>query len=370
MESKEYKCSFSCGPTLIEPQSLHIYSQQYSYSDNDPDFLNLYENTQKLIKSLLNIEDYEVFLQSGSSIVSIWGSFKSILKPKDKVVVLKTGYYSTRLFEILNSLEFDVKSLEFDIESSNFGDLRKLVSDFHPKMIVATHCETASGFILPVVEIGKISREFNSLLFVDFISTFGAMELPFRDWNIDIGIFGTHKALNLPPDLGISVVGQRVLDLIEENQYQGYDSLYLLSNSLKRNQFPYSFNWRSISALNVRIHQIEKNKKEIYDQHIEISKKIRSNLKEMGLKLLTENERLFSPVVTVVKLPEKVSWNDLNNKLKEKGVLFSSGKGELHGKVMRIGHMGIQCNLELLLSSLQILETVLKDNYEEFFINK
>lgn len=362
MQTKEYKCSFSCGPTLVDPQSLHIYSEQFSYTESEPDLLNIYENSQKIINNLLNSDDYSVLIQSGSSSVSIWGSFKSILKGKDKVLVIKTGYYSSKLSEMLKLLGHDVRDVDFQVESSDFEEVRKSVSDFHPKMIVATHCETGSGLLIPIQEIGKISKEFNSIFLVDCISTFGGMDIRLKDWNIDVAILGTHKCLNLPPNIGISVVNQKTMDEIQQVQYQGYDSLFLLSNSLKRNQFPHSYDWRILSALNSRVRHIEKSKQEIYEHHLDVSKKLRSRLKEIGLKLLIEDEKNTAPIVTAVKLPEKVSWNELNVKLREKGVLFSSGKGE--SQVFRIGHMGIQSNMDHLLSSVQILENILKENFE------
>jgi aspartate aminotransferase-like enzyme len=49
-------------------------------------------------------------------------------------------------------------------------------------------------------------------------------------------------------------------------------------------------------------------------------------------------------LVTSISVPVGWDWNELNDKLREKGVWFSGNMLDLKNKVFRIGHMGTQCD--------------------------
>ena len=61
----------------------------------------------------------------------------------------------------------------------------------------------------------------------------------------------------------------------------------------------------------------------------------------MGLKLWARREAIASPTCTAVRLPAGVEDKALLAAARaEYGVVFSSGRGETAGKLIRIGHMG------------------------------
>ena len=45
------------------------------------------------------------------------------------------------------------------------------------------------------------------------------------DWNIDLGLLGSQKALSLPPDLAMVTVSEKAWDAIASRRYDGYDAL-------------------------------------------------------------------------------------------------------------------------------------------------
>ena len=65
--------------------------------------------------------------------------------------------------------------------------------------------------------------------------------------------------------------------------------------------------------------------------------------------------------MTAVKVPEGWTWEKLDGKLREKGVYFVGSYGKLKGQVFRIGHMGSQCDLELVRNALKVLEDTVKN---------
>jgi len=61
----------------------------------------------------------------------------------------------------------------------------------------------------------------------------------------------------------------------------------------------------------------------------------------MGLKLWPADERTASPTTTAVRIPGTLEDAALRAAARARyGVVFSSGRGETLGKLVRIGHMG------------------------------
>jgi aspartate aminotransferase-like enzyme len=78
----------------------------------------------------------------------------------------------------------------------------------------------------------------------------------------------------------------------------------------------------------------------------------------MGLELFT-SEKDASPTVTAVKVPERIGWPALDERLRQRGMAVGGSLGPMAGKVFRIGHMGTQADGALVDRGLDILEEIL-----------
>jgi aspartate aminotransferase-like enzyme len=64
--------------------------------------------------------------------------------------------------------------------------------------------------------------------------------------------------------------------------------------------------------------------------------------------------------VTAVVVPENWNWNDLKNEFKKIGIYVSGSYGVLENKVFRIGHMGLQADLNYLKIAFDKMESIFK----------
>jgi len=78
----------------------------------------------------------------------------------------------------------------------------------------------------------------------------------------------------------------------------------------------------------------------------------------MGLKLYPKKEEYCSPTVTAVYMPNNKTWEELKAQLKERNIFVGPNYGRLAGKVFRIGHMGIQANIDYLKPALDEIEKI------------
>jgi len=78
------------------------------------------------------------------------------------------------------------------------------------KMIVLNHASNVVGTILPIAEVGEISRRYNLLLLVDAAQTAGAYPIDVEADKIDLLAFTGHKSLLGPMGIGGLYIGERV----------------------------------------------------------------------------------------------------------------------------------------------------------------
>ena len=60
-----------------------------------------------------------------------------------------------------------------------------------------------------------------------------------------------------------------------------------------------------------------------------------------------------------MKVPQEISWPDLDRRLRQKGMVVAGSYGPLAGKVFRLGHMGSQADMALMQRAMAVLGSVL-----------
>eukprot|EP01080_Neovahlkampfia_damariscottae_P003652 gene3652-6468_t len=362
-----YKYSFSCGPTLIDEKAMSVYQEQFHPSyQNHKHFIKTYKETQDQVKRLVNVDDdYEVYFQTGESILGIWSCLKSTLKPKEKVTIIENGYYAQKIQSFIEGLGYELSVIHFpenETSASNIDLIKQKILSFQPKLVICVHCETNSGILNSILDIGEICIKSKSYLMVDFVSSAGAMEILMKEWNVDFGVLGTHKSLNLPPDLSILVTSPGVKEIIDENKYRGYDGLYQYKDIFQTKIFPYCPNYRSILALNKKLESMEdEGIQTIFKNHEKVSRILKDGIEELGLELYPKYSQFLSPFVTCVKIPKHIHWKDLNQRFLKEDFLVSVGLGNLKKHIFRIGHMGLQADEKKAKHCIQIIKEVLED---------
>ena len=138
-------------------------------------------------------------------------TLKGLLRPGDQVITSSMEHNS-----VMRPLrELEKKGVEVKVVScSPKGflepqDIEKSIRK-NTRLIVLNHGSNVIGTLLPIIEVGKITRKHNILFLVDAAQTAGCYPLDIKRDNIDLLAFTGHKALFGPPGTGGLVVGERV----------------------------------------------------------------------------------------------------------------------------------------------------------------
>lgn len=359
---RTYRVPMVPGPTSVPSEVLAAYQVDFASGDLEPEFFDLYARVQDRLRRIMGTEN-EVAIMSGEAMLTLWGGLKSCLLPGDRVLAVATGLFGFGMADMARSLGAEVEVVGFDFDAiADPGPVEEAIRRFQPKMVTLVHCETPSGTLNPAGEIGRLVRQYEvPLFYVDAVSSAAGAELRTDEWNIDLCLVGTQKALSAPPGLGIVSVSDRAWKAAGEVGYQGYDSLLPWRDAMDKRYFPYTPYWHAIASLEAACDLIlREGIGAVMSRHRRVAARCRDGLRDLGLELYPGKDEYSSPTVTAVRVPEGIAWEELDNRLRQQGVGVGGNYGELAGKVFRLGHMGSQAREDLVDHTLEALGAALR----------
>ena len=146
-------------------------------------------------------EDWEAVLLQGSGTYGIEAVLGSILPPQGRVLVLVNGSYGERAVQMLERLKVDhlVQREDENVIASAEKVDAALRSDKSISHVFLVHCETSTGIVNPLQEIGALVRKHGRVFIVDAMSSFGAVPIDFAASGIDYLVSSANKCLEGVP---------------------------------------------------------------------------------------------------------------------------------------------------------------------------
>ncbi|MBE0695703.1 MAG: alanine--glyoxylate aminotransferase family protein [Anaerolineaceae bacterium] len=294
--------------------------------------------------------------------LALWGALKSCLKPGDRVLSIATGIFGYGIGDLARSIGCDVHTVGFDHNQTihDWDRIEQEILQFKPKMITAVHCETPSGTLNPIAEVGHLKAKHNiPLLYIDAVASAGGAPVLTDQWNVDLMLGGTQKAIAAPPSLSIVAISQKAWEIIDQVDYAGYDALKPFKTAADDAYFPYTPYWQGLAALYTATQMLLKEGLEAsFHRHAAAAAQCREGIHAIGLELFPDSHAIASPTVTAIKVPQGITWSEFDHRLREYGLAVGGNYGPLAGKVFRMGHMGTQADQNLLEKALDVLATV------------
>lgn len=348
------------GPVSVPPELLAPYRKDYGSPDLEEEFFTLYQACEARLGTLLGTSN-RVIIQSGEGMLALWGALKSVLRPGDRVLAVANGVFGYGIADMARQLGMTVDVVGFGYDEVPDPDkVRDEARRLRPLLLTAVHCETPSGTLSELAALGDICAEVGALLYVDFVSSGGGVEMRVEAWHIDLGLLGSQKVLSLPPDLAMVTVSERAWEAVKDVGYVGYDALAAWRTGVADRYLPYTHNWRAVAALDLATKRLlDEGLPAVFRRHADVAALCRGRLRAMGVELFPKSEAICSPTVTAAKMPPGWTWPDLDLALRARGMVVGGSYGPLAGKVFRFGHMGSQASQDLVERGMDVLEEVL-----------
>lgn len=216
--------------------------------------------------------------------------------------------------------------------------------------VFTTLTETSTCTVQPIRDIGRIVSRTNAILVVDGISGVGGQECRTDDWNVDVMIAGSQKALMIPPGLAFASVSPKARKAMRiSNVPKFYFSFEKHLKSLKKSTTPWTPAIPLVMALNAALDRLTREGMEsVFARHRVLAKAMQAGVRAMGLSMFSKQP---ADVATAVSIPAGVDGGKVKKILESDfGLTVGGGQDAIKGRVVRIGHMGFMDPFDILSS--------------------
>ncbi len=228
----------------------------------DFEFIGLVkEIRQKLVEvGQADQSEYTTVIMQGSGTFGLEAVVSSTVPPDGKLLVLINGAYGSRIAKIASILKIDTVKLNCPENTTpNLQEIEDILqADAQITNVSVVHCETTTGIVNPIEEIGSIVAKYGARYFVDAMSSFGAVPVNLAKCNIDYLVSSANKCIEGVP--GFSFVLCKLSSLQQTAGYARSLSLDLLDQyrGLERNgQFRFTPPTHALVAFRQALAELE-----------------------------------------------------------------------------------------------------------------
>jgi len=334
---------FVAGPVSVSENMKKIYYKPIGHREEE--FCALFDRVTKKLSVLFKADprEHTVVIINGSGTAAIEAVLASVVG-NQKIIVVSNGAFGERLEAISKLHGLDVETLKYPWnESIKIREIKDRLAKGDVSFLAMVHHETSTGALNPIHKVGKLCKEYGVSFIVDCISSLGGESLSVVDDNIDYAISNTNKCLCGLPVLSFVCIRNAALEIHRKTSVPKsfYLDLFKHYDYAKIHQTPYTPQIPLFCMLDKALDELFTegldNRIRRYAMNAQL---LRSLLKSSGFEFYLRESQMGS-IVTNVLIPENVKYEQIHSELKKRGYLVYPGKGELKGKVVNIGHVGM-----------------------------
>ena len=363
------------GPTPV-PESVLVELARHPIGHRSKEFSDIFMSCIEDLKWLGKTKNSDVFIYTASGTGAMEAAISNVLSPGDKVLSLVIGVFGKRFGQIAQAFGAEVEM--FNAEMGKVIDPKLLEQrlsqdkDKEIKVVTVTHSETSTGAANDLEKISKIVKNHvganghSPLLVVDAVTSLGCMNVEIDNWGLDVVVSGSQKGFMIPPGLSFIYVSKKAWEYNKKSKCpKFYWDFGKHKKSLDEQTTPYTPNVSLVCVLKKAFEMMKKEGLEnIVSRHERLTKNLRSGLKGLGLKLLTEDQNA-SHAITAIWPPDGVLVPDIRSAYKKDwDITVANGQDILKDKIFRIGHLGFVSDrdIEMTLCVTEKILTKLRKN--------
>ena len=329
---------FTVGPVYVAPDTLESMNRPM-ITHRSKEYKELHGDIVEKIKKTLDT-DMDVFLVAGSATAFLEGAIRN--GSASRTMGITNGSFGNRSIEIaeLNGKTVDKVQVEWGKAMKPEHIEGKVGKD--TEMVHWVSNESSTGVFSDSVALANAVREQNpdALMMVDAVTAAYAMDIKVKDMDADAIVFGTQKALALPPGLAIMLCSERMLEKAKTVPNRGFYTDLLKIK--KQSDVNYALTTPPVSLMYGLDHQLDKIIAEgvqaRYARHQRMADMVR-DWADRRLAGVFPEEGYRSNSIGVLNRGD-LDFDNFHSKLKARGYEISNGYGDVKEKTFRIGHMG------------------------------
>lgn len=354
------------GPTNPDPRVLRAMAAPV-LGQFDPAFTQIMTEVMDLGRQVFRTANPRTFAVSGTGRAGMEAAIASLVEAGDRVLVANCGRFGDLFVDL--ATRYGARVGQVTAEWGRVIDPPQIDAALRrerAKVVALVHGETSTGMFQPMLdEIGRICRRHDALLVVDAVVTLGGVPVEADGWQIDLCTSGTQKCLGCPSGMAPVTYNARAERAITSRRTPAISN-YLDLAQLQRYWSPERLNHHTLpTSMTYGLHEalrliVEEGLEARWARHRRAGDALKSGLAAMGVELFGDPRHRL-PMITAMRIPDGVPDEAGRAKLLDEfGVEVATSFGPLRGRIWRIGTMGCNAELPVVLTVLDALEHVLE----------
>ena len=301
------------------------------------------------------------FVLAGGGTAAMEMAASNLTRPGDRVLVVATGYFSDRMAEMLRRQGAEVIVVgAAPGEAPEPDEVREAMVDSAAKgplqALYATHVDTSTGVRIDPAPLARLAREHGMLSIFDGVCATAGERFAMAEWDADVYLTASQKALGLPPGLALLVASPRALAVRASRADRAgtpappmcldWESWLPVMRAYEERRPSYFSTPATnlVLALAVGLGEIlEVGMEARFAAHERVGRALRAAWSELGLALVPARPELASNLLSALRYPAGPAeiTGTLVRRILDHGVAVAGGlHPAIRDSYFRVGHMG------------------------------
>jgi 2-aminoethylphosphonate-pyruvate transaminase len=291
-------------------------------------------------------EGYTSVLMQGSGTFSVEAVIGTAIPAKGRLLVLSNGAYGKRIDEIAKRL--NIQTVIHDSGETNHPDLDRLWRELNKNKqithVAVVHCETTTGMLNPIREVGRIVKNQGKIYMVDAMSSFGGIPFDMAEVGADFLVSSSNKCIQGAPGFGFILAKRselektkgraRSLSLDLYDQWQGMET--------QHGKWRYTSPTHVVRAFAQALGELEEEGgiEKRFERYHSNQRTLVEGMRHLGFRTLLPDQ-YQSPIITSFHNPQHKTYEfkRFYAELKSRGFVIYPGKVTI-AYTFRIGNIG------------------------------
>jgi alanine-glyoxylate transaminase / serine-glyoxylate transaminase / serine-pyruvate transaminase len=337
------------GPIEFDPAVLRAQARP-TLGHTSPEFIGIFGRALDRLREVFLSPGGQPLVVAGSGTLAMEIAICNLVEPGDKVLVIDHGYFGARMAALSKRYTANVVTMTAPLgEVVPPEQVEEALRRERAKVMTVTHVDTSTGVRADVKNLAALARRYKTLTVVDGVCATGGEEFRQDEWQVDVCLTASQKAIGVPPGLALLMVSPRALEAWRarktpvSNYYGDWGQLLPVMQAyqaLKPGYFgtpPVNL----IYALEVSVDQMLAQGMEArFAWHQRVGQAFQAAAQALGLREVPTRPEFAAAMMSAWYYPPGLN-SAMLGEVKKRGVVLAGG---LHPKIrdqyFRIGHMG------------------------------
>jgi 2-aminoethylphosphonate-pyruvate transaminase len=293
--------------------------------------------------------EWTCVLLGGSGTTALEAMLSSLLPRDAQLLVIENGVYGERISRIaeIHGVGFQATKHEWT-DVIDFEKVAVALTNGEFTHVAAVHHETTTGRLNDIARLAKLCEQHGAELLLDAVSSFGAESIPFESPALIACAATANKCLHGIPGLCFVLCRRPALEKAAEPPRSLTMHLPLWAENQDRQGTPFTPAVNGLLALDKALKELAEQGgwQARHAHYTNLASKVKRALASQGIEPLL-NPGESSCVLNAYRLPEQRTYDEIHDRLKQRGFVIYAGQGSLATGMFRISTMGDISNYDM-----------------------